>query len=68
MGLIDFLGIRSRCGPASEKIPSENDKGDENSNVETDSDKLDENNSDILPAENSSLRPVLESHPYIISR
>ena len=55
------------CSPTSEKIPSENDKGDKNSNVKTDSDKLDESNSDILSAENSSLRPVLESHPYIIS-
>lgn len=69
------MEIRSRCGPrtsnttnALEQAPSENDKGDEDSDEEADSDNPNEDHSDVLSTDHSSSRLVLESHPYIISR
>ena len=77
IGLVQFFGTQSRCGPtstsdlanASQHGTPEDDTGDEDSDDESDTN---ENYSTLArhfqPIETTKGKPVLESHPYIVSR
>ena len=74
IGLVRFSGIQSRCGLTTSNATNasehthEDDTEDSEDLEEIDSDNSIENYSTLAEISTSKGKPVLESHPYIVSQ
>ena len=69
IALVQFYGVQSRCGLTTSSAPNASERAHEDDNGNEDSEDLDQTDTDSSNEMSNSIgRPVLESHPYIVSQ